>query len=446
MSQSELIPPNEGPSPAEMTLMPRADGIERFRPLSATVNQALAQVSTLRILDTDPPAEQKRKSKEASRLRIDIFRASRLAAKKLHGELKEDVLTIGRALDKGEREIRLLCETAEEDLEEIENHAALKLAAEEDRLRRERTAAIGPYLTGPALVDFGKITQEEFDRSLADAKDLDGIRKERARKEQEDREARERAEAEERERVRLEEVRRREEAEAKARKAEEERQAMERQMETEREERRAAEAAAKAEQDRLKREADERERKAREEEQKRAAEEARIVEEARRKREAEAFATRETEKKRRDALQKERVTIMRTFRADAAAFDWTGFTDKKFAARAEEQRVLHEEGIARENAAKEEAEARCRLEEENLRRHAEEQRKQAAEEERARLAAAAPDKKKLFAYSRALSEVPGPSLSASNAKILGDIQTSIQELIFKINSAAENLGKRRPRA
>ncbi len=95
---------------------------------------------------------------------------------------------------------------------------------------------------------------------------------------------------------------------------------------------------------------------------------------------AEAEAKRKEEQERADAalaetfrkneLQRSRVSIMRTFLADAARFDWTSFSDDDFATRAQEEKARYDEGIAEQERARQ-READLAAEREQLKREAE---------------------------------------------------------------------------
>lgn len=209
----EILAPDD-PGEVALEVMPRADGIERFRPYTLAMKEASTRAFALVILASDPPEERQRKAAEALRLRTDIFRPTRLAAAKLHEEVKQGLLAITQKMDKAEREIRNGCKEAEAHLEEQEEFEAREAARLEQELRTQRSAELSPFLTGPCPVDLGRIPPAEYDRLLADSKDLAALRQKReeeaaaaAQK------AREEAEAE-RERERAELARAKEEAEA----------------------------------------------------------------------------------------------------------------------------------------------------------------------------------------------------------------------------------------
>jgi hypothetical protein len=125
--------------------MPRADGAERFAPLIARLDGAEAQAMSIKISDDDSPEIIKAKAAQARRLRLDIFRPSRVEADKLHADLKAGVLEIGRKLDKARADFRSRCERIEDHLAGVENE--LKRREEQAAAARlaERQATIAPY-------------------------------------------------------------------------------------------------------------------------------------------------------------------------------------------------------------------------------------------------------------------------------------------------------------
>lgn len=183
----EVLQPGEGPEGAALELMDRGNihGIEKFQPLELTIREAVESVSALAIQPEDSPDVKAHKMSEANRLRLKVFRASRLAADKLHKELKAGILDTGRRLDKAEREIRLTCEDMEGRLKEIEEYAERERDRMEQELRETRAAEISPYLTGPLAVDLGKIDEAAYLSLLDDARDLHNLREKRKQEEEE---------------------------------------------------------------------------------------------------------------------------------------------------------------------------------------------------------------------------------------------------------------------
>jgi hypothetical protein len=186
----EVLQPGEGPEGAALEIMERGNihGIEKFQPLEITIRRAVESVSALVIQPEDSQDVKARKMEEANRLRMEVFRASRLAAEKLHRELKSNILETGRSLDKAEREIRMTCIEMEKQLKEIEEYAVRERDRIEQALRETRAAEISPYLTGPLAVDLGKIDEAAYQSLLSDTRDLYELREKRKQEEDAERE------------------------------------------------------------------------------------------------------------------------------------------------------------------------------------------------------------------------------------------------------------------
>jgi len=370
------------PTEVALEIMPRAGtGVERFEPLNIRLADYVAQSQALVITADMPTDEQKQIAVQARRMRLDLFRALRLETRRLHGEAKEGINEIARTLDKAERTIRQQCEAEESRLEEIETFQQRQEERRRKQLHADRLALITPYLTGPVAGDLASLTEEQFQQQLTDARELFALRKQREEKERQEREEaeRRRQEQEAEERRRREEEQERIRAEAEARrveverlKAEAERKEKEREAELQRirEEQARREAAAEKE----RKEAEERSRKELAElERKQRAEAARVAAENEAKRKAEAEAAR---------CERERLA----------------------AEKAEAERIAAEERRKREAA-----EQAQRAEAERQRKEAE---AKAAEERRRRNA---PDIEKVRAFASTVSALDLPSLTADNA-------------------------------
>ena len=376
-TKTELLPADAGVTDAELELMPRANGIERFKPLSALVQESRMKIAALEIAPADSPEEQKRKSAEARRLRLDVFKATRIAAGKVHKDLKAGILKIGGMLDAAEREIRRECEEIEEQLEAIEQHAQRERDRIEQETRARRAAEISPFLNAPLAVDLGKISEEDFQRQLADAKDLHTLRLERERKAAEEAAAKAKAEAEERERL--------------AREAEE------RRLEVER-----LKAEAKAREEERLREME----RLRKEQQAREAEERRLREEA------------------EERSRRELAALAEKNRLEQAA--------REAEARKERERLAAE--------AQKEREARAKLEQEAREKAEAERRQREAEAAERRRAAAAPDAEKLRAWAEQLLALPLPELSPAAKAARAELAARRQGFANWIDKLADGLG------
>lgn len=359
---TEIIPAGDGPTEAQLTIMPRADGIERFRPLLATMAEAKALVPRLAISADDTAETKLHKAKEARRLRLDIFKATRVQAGKIHKELKAGILEIGKKLDSAEREIRNDCEAIEEQLEETETYPERERQRIEDETRVRRANEIAPYLNGPVAVDLGKITEDTYRRLLTDSRDLHEMRLER--------------------------------------------------------ERAAAEAAKKAAEEKAAAAAAERERAAKEQEE-RKLEIERLKKEAAAKeadRLAELAKLRKEQEAREAAAKKEREAAEERSRAELAAL---AEKNRLAQAKADEENRKERERIAAEKAEADKKAAAAAAEADRLRKAADaakaaEEKAAAEAAERARIAAAAPDIEKLRAFAHAISALDLPALSTAN--------------------------------
>lgn len=189
-----------GPMPARLELMPRADGAERFAPLIARIDNAEAHAMAIKIADGDSDEIIRAKAAQARRMRLDIFRPSRVEADKLHADLKSGVLEIGRRLDKARADFRTRCERIEDHLANVENELKRREAAAAAARLAARTETIAPYaiegLPFPAWPD----DEEQFNQILAAQKSAHAgwkaqleaerqAKEEAARKEEEERKA-----------------------------------------------------------------------------------------------------------------------------------------------------------------------------------------------------------------------------------------------------------------
>lgn len=261
---------------------------ETFAPFYAAAEALREEAESLEV--TDP--SDKDGIKKARGLRLKL-REIRVGAEKTRKAAKEASLRQGKAIDGMYNVLDYAIRPLESRLQEMEDLAERLRQAEIARIKAERGSAFAPY--GTPTVDLTAMSDDEFERYLTDARELQEFRERKAKEEAERLEAerqemerqrieREKAEAAERARIAAENRKLREEAE-KARKEREaaeakaraEREAIEAKARKEREAREAAEAEAsrlKAEQER--REAAERarveaEKKAEEERQRKAA-------------------------------------------------------------------------------------------------------------------------------------------------------------------------------
>ena len=235
-----------GPMPVSLELMPRADGAEQFAPLIARLDGAEAQAMSIRIGDDDSPEIIKAKAAQARRLRLDIFRPSRVEADKLHADLKAGVLEIGRKLDKARADFRSRCERIEDHLAGVENELKRREEAAAAARLAERQAAIAPHAIPGLPLPQWPDDAEGFAAILEAQKSAHAAWQAEQKRQAEEAATeaeRKRKEAEEAERKRQAEL---EEARAAKAKADAERRAAEEKLAEERKKQQAALAAERA--------------------------------------------------------------------------------------------------------------------------------------------------------------------------------------------------------
>jgi hypothetical protein len=308
----------------------------QFEEYFSAVSACAEKVGGLEIVDVS----QKEEMKLARSIRLELKRI-RVAAEKRKKELKDGILKEGRFIDATYNLIADATKPVETDLLEKENFAKRKEAERKAAILLQRLDALKPYDVDTQFIDVGEMTDDNFKLFLEKSKSEYEARIEQERKAEEERLAREKAEAEELARV-------------------------------------------AAENERIRKEQEERERKAAQELAEERARVAAAEEVARREREAREAAE---QKIRDEQLRKERE---------------------------------EKERLQRELREKEEAE---RLERERI----EEQRK--AEEEEKRRLEQASDKEKLTVYLNQLTDVDVPSVSSTKAKNI------IQSLLVYIQNA-----------
>jgi hypothetical protein len=296
--ETEIVPATE-----TLPEMERADSLAIWNGYRAEFEKL--KESIVAVLAADPALPANAKIARANRLEI---RRVRLAVETRRKELGEYHLRKTQAINAAAKELKELIEPYEDKLLEIEQHAERAEAERLKKLAADRTEALSKYTTVSAAVDYAALSDEEFDKMLADAKALHELRQAEAKRLEEIRIAKEKAEAEERERIRLENERLKKEAEekeaalaAERKRVEDEKRAAEEKARKEREE---IEAKARAE----KEAAEAKARVEREEaEKKAAAERARLREIAEKERqerealEAKVAAEKAAEEKKRKA-------------------------------------------------------------------------------------------------------------------------------------------------
>lgn len=283
IQEATIVLSGEGP---DIETLDRADAPaiwagykSEFEKLKESADQALL---------ADPSLPLTSKQARLSRLAI---RQVRLAIESKRKELGEVYLRKTQAINSEAKALKELIEPYKAKLLEIEGYAERIEAERKAKLSSERVEAISKFTQVSSAINYAELTDEEFDRMLADAEAAYNLRQAEAKRVEEVRLAREKIEAEERERVRLENEKLRAEAEAREKlMAEERAAAAKKQAEAEaaaRKEREAIEAKAQAEREALEAKAAK--------ERAEAAEVARKEREAREKLEAEVAAKEKAE-------------------------------------------------------------------------------------------------------------------------------------------------------
>lgn len=265
---------------------------EKFLPFFEQAQQWREKAQSLVVTDVSQVREMKM-AREARLALKDI----RVNADKTRKALKEDSLRYGKAVQGVYNVIEYLIVPIEKHLEEQEKFAEIQEVKRKAELKAQREMELQPFVEFvPFGIDLGEMPESEFQKIFFAAKSAMQAKLDAEAKAEAERIAREKAEAEERERIRKENERLKAEAETREKqlaaeraKAEAERKAAEEKARKERElieakarkEREAMQAKLKAEAEaRAKAEAElkaENERKAREEAERKAKEQAEIA-------------------------------------------------------------------------------------------------------------------------------------------------------------------------
>lgn len=388
MNTETLEVVNETPN---LETMERADTLaiwngyrESFEKLKASVNA---------VLSSDPADTANSKLARVNRLQL---RQIRIAVENKRKELGEGYLRKKQAVDAAAKELKELIEPYEDGLLKIEEHAQ---RLEEERIHQlaiQRIKELSKFTVISTSVNYGTMTEVEFERILNDAKTLHELRQAEAKRAEEARIAKEKAEAEERERIRIENERLKKEALEREKAIAIERQRVENERkaaeEKSRKEREAIEAKARAEQEELLRQAREKQEKL--------------------DQEAKAWRL----KKEEEAAQ---LAAKLKAEKDAA--------EKKAAEEAARLRAIAD----KERKEREAAEAKIAFQK------AEEEKKRAAEEAARKEAELAPDREKIRAFGRSVRAIPVPAIKSEKGR--GIIRSKLDELADWAEKAAANL-------
>lgn len=200
-----------------------------------------------------------------------ILKKTRATVENKRKELKADIVKQGRAIDGVAKFVKEQIEPAEQYLETQEKFAELREAERVAKKKAERIEQLSKYVDDISIFNLDEMTDERFAVVLESAKVQKEAELAAAKKAEEERIAKEKAEAEEQERIRKENERLKAEAEAREKAEQAERAKREaeeaKRLEAERKERERiqAEADAKLAEERAEREKLEAEKREREE-------------------------------------------------------------------------------------------------------------------------------------------------------------------------------------
>ena len=254
---------------------------------------------------------------KAKSLRIKIGKV-RIETEKTRKEQKEEYLRAGKAIDGVSNILKWAVTDKEDKLKEIENHFELLEKKKKEELQEKRVEELSPYVEGAAERDLSSMEQDVWEAYLSAKVKEYNDRLEAEKKAEAERVAKEKAEAEERDRIAKENERLKKEAEAREKAAK---------KEAEKKAKEEAERKAKEESERKAREEAERKKQAEHEAELKAEREARekVEREEREKREkleAELKAKEESERKAREEAE-------RKLQADLNKGDAEKFEDLK---------------------------------------------------------------------------------------------------------------------
>lgn len=365
-------------APVDVTALDTAKPLDEiFQPYQATLDKWQAKADALIVTDI----RQKTEMQQARLARLELKEA-RCTLEKTRKGLVEGLKARTTKIDTAARTIREKCEELEEKLKASEEFAERHAEKVKAELKLSREAELAPFMETPIVGDLSNLSEADYAKTLADAKQFKQFKIEAAAKAEAERIAKEKAEAEERARIAAENERLKAEAAETARLAEIERQRVEAEK---------AEAARLAEEERKRIAAE------RAEEQRKADEEkARVAAEhtaALRKAQEEADRAAEVARKEREAIEAKAKEA-----AAKAAKEAKRLKD-------ELEAKAREESEAKARAAKAEADERARVEAEQ------------------KAAAAAPDKEKLVAFAATVRQLVIPGMDNAEVKELLVVQT-----------------------
>lgn len=221
-------------APQDFQLKLQASFAESYKTLQTLVTRS----REIRNQEESPEQEA-----EARKTRLALVKC-RTGAEKVHKEMKQDILVLGRAIDGAKNMLIAATLPEEKALAEIEERAERREAERIAKLHEERLAELQPYTDAYNSLPLGNMFDEQYASILDNAKLAYEARIARERAAEEARIAAEKAAEQERQRIEAERI----EAE---RKAAEERAALKEKLEAEEKERMRVAAEAAKEKARL---------------------------------------------------------------------------------------------------------------------------------------------------------------------------------------------------
>lgn len=178
--------------------------------------------------------EQKKEMKLARETRLKL-RDVRVSVEKTRKNLKEDSLRYGKAIDAVAKLLKDKLEKAEAHLQEQEDFIKIQEAKEREELRVRRTEELSAFNVDCSYIDLANMNQLAYEQLLNSSELAYHANIEAEKRAEEERIEREQREADEQNRLRLENEKLRKEAEERERIQAEERRESERKMAEERE-------------------------------------------------------------------------------------------------------------------------------------------------------------------------------------------------------------------
>ena len=227
----------------ELAIVVQESGLDQADKVSELLTHFTGYFDEAKVLAEDAKSilvtdrKQAKMMSNARKTRLAIRRI-RINADKTRKELKASAVREGNAIQGVYNVIKALIVPVEEHLEQQENYIKIVEAEKQEKIHTQRVEALSKYVEDVAVYNLKDMTDEAFDKLLADSKKTFEDQKKAEQKEEEDRVAKAEADIAEQLRVQKENKKLREQAEAREKK-----------LEIERKKREAVELKAKEEQE-----------------------------------------------------------------------------------------------------------------------------------------------------------------------------------------------------